>query len=103
MSFLNDIRAQQLIGKVLESVRKAASEGVCGDLRGGIFSIPDGYGYGVGCAWKDELSDTTCRCPSMLDVCATTPRFAKLSELELAAKYSVQELGYCRTGRAHTV
>ena len=95
-SFLNDVRAQQLIGKAQEWLRKAASDGVCPDLRGVIMGID--YGYGVGCAWEDELKGAKCRCPSMLDVCATTPRFAKLSELELVEKYSLQELGYCRTG-----
>lgn len=57
--------------------------------------IPDGYDYGVGCG----LKDLGCKCPSFLDVCATSPRMGKVEDMQnLITRLSVSQLGYCRTG-----
>jgi len=55
--------------------------------------IADGYDYGIGC-------NLGCKCPSFVDVCATSPRIGKASDLkEPQTRFSVAQLGYCRTGR----
>ena len=55
--------------------------------------ISDGYDYGIGC-------NLGCKCPSFVDVCATSPRIGKASDLkEPQTRFSVAQLGYCRTGR----
>ncbi len=55
--------------------------------------IADGYDYGIGC-------NLGCKCPSFVDVCATSPRIGKTSDLkEPQTRFSVAQLGYCRIGR----
>ena len=55
--------------------------------------IADGYDYGIGC-------NLGCKCPSFVDVCATSPRIGKASDLkEPQTRFSVAQLGYCRTGK----
>ena len=82
----------ELVGRVKDLLRSAVLDGKCPDLEDD-FEM-GGFGYGAGCAWNETA---TCRCPSLLDICATEPRLAKLSEITFVAQFSVEELGYCRT------
>ncbi|CAK9072215.1 unnamed protein product [Durusdinium trenchii] len=62
-----------------------------------------GFDYGIGCAFVEKnlagVEGKGCRCPSVLDVCATQPRFRSVRHLpEELTRLTVPELGYCRTG-----
>lgn len=91
---MNATWEKELVGKVKDWVRSAVLDGVCAENLENHLEIPGGFGYGAGCAWNET---GTCRCPSLLDVCATEPRMVKLKEIAFVAQFSVEELGYCRT------
>ncbi|CAK9072214.1 unnamed protein product [Durusdinium trenchii] len=61
-----------------------------------------GFDYGIGCAFVEKnlagVEGKGCRCPSVLDVCATEPRFRSVRQLDPMADRTVPVFGYCRTG-----
>ncbi|CAK9072213.1 unnamed protein product [Durusdinium trenchii] len=60
------------------------------------------FDYGIGCAFVEKnlagAEGKGCRCPSVLDVCATEPRFRSVRQLDPMADRTVPVFGYCRTG-----
>mmetsp|Transcript_7420 Transcript_7420/g.12120 ORF Transcript_7420/g.12120 Transcript_7420/m.12120 type:complete len:209 (+) Transcript_7420:66-692(+) len=89
-------KAEELSAKAINDFKRELGEKAKGQTCPKEFDmIPDGYDYGVGCG----LKDIGCKCPSFLDVCATSPRMGKAEDLQnLITRLSVSQLGYCRTG-----
>ena len=89
-------KAEDLTQETINGMKRLLGSTVKGQTCPKEFDIiPDGYDYGVGCG----LKDLGCKCPSFLDVCATSPRMGKAEDLQnLISRLSVSQLGYCRTG-----
>ena len=96
---MDEIKKQSGLNAVIAAVR-AVNGGACPKSFSGI---PDGWDYGVGCAFhQSALADAnteSCHCPGVFEVCATAPRFSEVKDISsLIARASVSQLGYCRTG-----
>ena len=89
-----EVLAEEAINGMKRNLGKLAKEQTCPRS---FELVADGYDYGVGCG----LKGVECKCPSFLDVCATSPRVGKVEDLVLMTRLSVQQLGYCRTGGAY--